>query len=295
MVHNKLNLILKKAKSLKKCNDEHPHNYYTCYDKEELLKIAHNWNIKNPLNIIDIPSNISHKALWIKVKSKLTPFCNNNEVCWSRVSGAYHSSPAHKCRASVKDGLTNINILKTFRVISRIYPSITKKYMFLGVFPINFLKTNDNNICIGDLLCTFNLSDLQEKHKKEGFGVVFNTDPLSKPGDHWIAFWCCINPESPNYGLYFYDSNSVQNPKRHIPTSIHKLKDRLLIHSKNMNLQKFKFHYNSQIHQESDGPCGLFCISFLVSCMLDYPIKEYLKSKHVNDGFMMDIKEAFFN
>ena len=54
-------------------------------------------------------------------------------------------------------------------------------------------------------MCAFHIKNLLEQ-KKTKFGMVINTDPHYKGGQHWFSIFCNLDPKSKNYGIYYYDS-----------------------------------------------------------------------------------------
>ena len=86
-------------------------------------------------------------------------------------------------------------------------------------------------------------------------GWVMNTDPLTKPGQHWVAFLMDLDNKSVEYYNSFADD---------IPADVlQKLKEFLNEHNPTRELLKLKV--NKVIDQDAKSSnCGWFCCKFLI-------------------------------
>ena len=47
-------------------------------------------------------------------------------------------------------------------------------------------------MCMGRIMCEFNLRD-NLKEGKTKVGIIFNTDPHTEDGEHWVAMYMDLN------------------------------------------------------------------------------------------------------
>lgn len=123
---------------------------------------------------------------------------------------------------------------------------------FLGVYPSD------------------NLPDL-----KPGEGLIANTDPHNKPGQHWVAFYK-NNTDTLEYFDSFGLPPLVPYFRKYINRSAHD-----------------RFTYSTvQLQHESSETCGNHCIAFIKHRLLDQPFVNLLAhftSRHTaNDRKVYD-------
>jgi Ulp1 protease family, C-terminal catalytic domain len=188
----------------------------------------------------------------------------------------------------------NLQKMETYfgeRFFLRANVAIRKRCLFTAVRSADFareaIRPNGKT-----RFCDLHLQDLHSK--RDCFGLILNTAPSTRPGEHWVALWVCRNPESPNFGMYFYDSTSTPNISKYVPSYVKRLRAKFMLHAKEMDLDGFHFHVNRVIHQESDGTCGLYCLAFMYACLLDLPLQEYFHHDGVNDDLMQAVMSAVF-
>jgi len=90
------------------------------------------------------------------------------------------------------------------------------------------------------------------KNSTKPVGIVFNTDPTNKDGQHWVAVY--INPKKDTAD--FFDSYG-DSPNKNIKN--------FLKNFKHVTISKVKY-------QKRGGPCGLYAISYLVNRVNKKPI-----------------------
>lgn len=92
---------------------------------------------------------------------------------------------------------------------------------------------------------------------KRRMGFVMNTDPMSKPGKHWVAIYIDARPHS-DQSIEYYDSfadQPTQNTMKYLKTIIDKLDPDVYL----------KFKVNRIKHQSaSSDNCGYFAMKFLM-------------------------------
>jgi hypothetical protein len=170
------------------------------------------------------------------------------------------------------------------------YEKIHKKFRFIGPSPIDFDSKKHNNKCVWDELCNFNLSYYINK-KIDKIGIVFNTDPHYKSGEHWISLFINLNPKNEAPYIFFFDSaGSI------IPTEVENLKDRILQMSKEKNI-KLKFIENHPLqHQKSNTECGVYCLYFILKLLYGKQTSYFLdKKKIITDKKIEAYRHKYFN
>ena len=132
------------------------------------------------------------------------------------------------------------------------------------------LKTNPSTK--QTFLGTFAIDTLPGEIEKYPCGMVINTDPISKPGQHWLALYAenCKKVE-------FFDSFGQA-----IPESVE-----LFI----------KKHFGeceesiTQVQDESSSACGAYCVYFLtIRCETNYSMQDIIASFHKDDYEANDVE-----
>ena len=102
----------------------------------------------------------------------------------------------------------------------------------------------------------------QIKNGKTKIGIIFNTDPHNKPGQHWISMFINIKTNT----IFFYDSTG-DKPDSEIMVLVNRIKEQGL----NMTPKRhFKFDSNEGIkHQRGNTECGIYSLFFMI-----YPSSE---------------------
>ena len=135
---------------------------------------------------------------------------------------------------------------------------------FLGVFP----------------------SDKLPKSIQPPAALIANTDPQSKPGKHWVAFFI----DHDRSGEYF-DSYGQQPCVKSFQTFL----------SRNSNNQ---LHNNQRIQGPLSSVCGQYCIYYIFQRVKDFPMCEIVRAfdsqdlvandesvtEFVNDNFSVNLE-----
>ena len=83
-------------------------------------------------------------------------------------------------------------------------------FIYLGAHPIDAHKCS-----VSDEVCKINIGNIL-KNNKTKIGIVFNTDPSTKDGEHWISLYIDLGKHNHNhYGIYYFDSYG-KKPKKQI-------------------------------------------------------------------------------
>ena len=285
---NKNKKKLAKTKKLNcgphKKNDGNP---FTCYTSESLHKLKELWNMRHP----DCPilSN-NPKVIWETLKDKMVDTCED-EKCWLNQKftennldpqlKTYTFAPfsPKSWENNPNEWLSSIDINKIMRQYERAHPS----FNFVGPSPIDFHKKIGFGQCVWNDLCNFNLEKYLKKNKNK-IGIIFNTDPHTSEGSHWI----CLFIDIKNNFIFFFDSNNGP-----IPKEIVKFLKNIRKQSENIGLG-LEFYKNNTKHQRTDTECGMYVLYVIIQLL-----KEKMKpddfQKRIPDEKVEKFRKIYFN
>ena len=278
-------------------------NKNTCYNKEHIYKLKQLWNLRHPDMLISDNDPIE---IWNFFKKTFNNVCNN-EQCWLKqefsknnidnISQSYIFAPRapNSWNKNINEWLSNIDIMN----VMNNYEKIHKDFKFIGPSPIDFDKRINNNTCVWDELCNFDLSHYIKKNISK-IGIVFNTDPHNKSGEHWISIFINLNPNIENVKPYIFFFDSVGDI---IPPEIDKLKNRIVDMAINHRDEKNKdgitlnFIENYPLqHQKSNTECGMYCLFFILKQLYGKPPKYFLdKNRLITDERVQAYRNKYFN
>ena len=281
-------------KSIKKINcspkPKDELNEFSCYTNESLIHLRDRWNARHP--DVKITSN-SPKEIHKQLSDYLKDICNN-EACWLRQNGAFgkleselsesfapESPPEWK--KNPNEWLSSTDIMKVMKQYEKAY----KNFDFIGPSPIDFDTRKLYGECVWEELCNFNLEKLIKEGKTK-IGMVFNTDPHNKPGQHWISMFIDIKKKK----IFFFDSTGDPAPQE-IENLINRIKEQ------GVNLKPkiiFKVDSNEGIeHQYGNTECGIYSIYFIVHMLENKMTEHYLKTHILKDEYMEKFRHIYFN
>ena len=266
---------------------EHAEKDRTCFSLDELKLIASEFNKKSDQKI----TATTKKGLAAALLKAYKPICDKNQYCWIKQTLAHTNSNTSAKLSKLESNfrvkmptewVNNQNTwLNTYDIlyVMKQYEELYKDFVFLNVTPIDFAEKNSFGRCIGDMLCDFNVKDLLSKGKTR-FGIVFNTDPSTRGGQHWIMMYCNLDSKKPNYGIYFYDS--VASPAPHqVKKFMKKIVDQVA-QLAGENSAKFECKENKIQRQFSNYDCGMFCIVFMTQCLKNIKFDEICKRMYTD-------------
>jgi hypothetical protein len=174
--------------------------------------------------------------------------------------------------------LSTLDIKYVLAQYMRIHPD----FLALGPVAIDFCADSDNEVC--DL----NLKQVRQGGKTQ-IGIVFNTDPSTKNGQHWICMYIDLRPAKPDeWSINYFDSYG----KAPLAPEIRRLIDNL----QRQNNGRFKLDLNcsdvsgictrSIRQQKQNSECGMYCIIFITERLFgrswDYLLTHGLTDEEVN-------------
>lgn len=275
------------------------HVQSSCYTPQILEQIRLGYNEKHASNPISPQDNPS--KLW-KILNEKIVHCPA-EDCWlnelndeklrKRID-RYIFAPdqPYEWKRNPNEWLSNFDILNVLEQYEETYGN----FDFIGPTPIDFdsKHTNSAQKCVWNELCAFSLKEKLQKGKKK-IGVIFNTDPHTKSGAHWISMFVDV----PNRLIYFFDSAGDAPPPE-----VDILVKRIMEQGEKMNIH-FKYKYNSpHQHQKSTTECGMYSLFFMITMLTGKKEKVPLSLKQrirlfskgrITDKFVEKYRSEYFN
>ena len=201
------------------------------------------------------------------------------------------------------------------------YQKAYKKFHYTGAVPIDFDLKNDDGYCEVSDICRISIPQLYKKGIRK-IGFVFNTDPSTKGGEHWIATFIDLNGVEKDkllggnkktkkksrqrnkiklnqrfkntsenkkkiYGMYFFDSTSDPPPNQ-----IKNLYKRLQKQCKKININ-LDFYQNDIQHQVGNNECGVYCLYFISNMVKNRPFFNIIEDIK-KDKDMHEFRKVFF-
>lgn len=270
--------------------DKKEMNDFSCYTDKSLYKLRDLWNARHPDAVINTNDA---KEIHTKLTEYLSSVCNK-ESCWLKQHQAFGKvssdmadsfapeSPA-EWKKNPNEWLSSVDIMKVMRQYEKAY----KCFDFIGPSPIDFDTKLMYGECVWDELCNFNLED-QIKKGKTKIGIIFNTDPHDKSGQHWLSMFINIKKKK----IFFFDSVGDQAPKE-IMVLVNRIKKQGLAMNPRM---KFTFDQNYPVeHQYGNTECGIYSIFFIVHMLEDKMTEHYFKTHILKDEYMEKFRKIYFN
>lgn len=264
---------------------------FSCYTFDDLRYLRNLWNKRHPDDTINTDNvrNI-HAELMKKNASK----CADKEACWLR-QPFVKESVGQQIRKfafapeAPKVWSKNPNEWLSSTEIEDVMGQYQKAYRcfrFIGPSPIDFDKQVAGGTVFPEL-SDISLARLQSEGIKK-VGIILNTDPHDKGGQHWISMFINI----PRGLVYFFDSVGAA-----APAEVMQLVER--IKSQGAGLSPpvtFKFDQNHPVeHQYGNTECGIYSLFFIVHMLEDKITEHYLKTHVLRDKYMEKFRKVYFN
>lgn len=273
------------------CSPENMNNSLSCLNNNLIKKIAKILNKINSSNKIDLNDSIEN--IYNNVCDSISSISScSSESCWMKISKLMdnlNKSDQMEFKNSFKPimpskWIKDYNTWLSTRDIEQCLNQHLKKdnnFYFYGAVPIDF------NNCSVSNLCSINIKEHLNNNKSK-IGVVFNTDPSTESGEHWISMYIDLLGHNSNFpGIYYFDSFGKE-PKDEITELVEKIKSQC-----NDNNIKIYYLYNDFKHQKQNSQCGIYSIYFIKKMLEGMPFKKFLKSG-LSDKKMKDLRKEFF-
>ena len=268
-------------------------NGISCYGIEELKKMAISIN-KTHRNRIKLSSNHSDLQKQISEYVRQNSDCMN-EACWkelpkirSCVKHSKHFKPEYPVKwLGKKHQLSTSNINNVLEQ----YQDKYNTFKYYGALPIDFDLKEQNSCMVSDI-CNMSLSKLMSDGIKD-VGIVFNTDPHTRGGEHWMSMYVDIDGSNFHHskklpGIYFFDSYGYK-PCSKVTKLIERIKDQ----GKKSNID-FQLFHNDKRYQRGNYHCGVYSIHFIVEMLKNKSFNDYLNKKILNDELIDLVKYQYY-
>ena len=265
-------------------------NDYSCYTNKSLFKLRDLWNARHPDAKI---KSSSPKEIHQQISKHLGGVCNK-ESCWlkqkaafgrvdSDVADSFAPESPPEWKKNPNEWLSSVDIMNVMKQYEKAY----KCFDFIGPSPIDFDTRKLYGECVWDELCNFSVKE-QIKSGKTKIGIIFNTDPHNKPGEHWISMFINIKKKK----IFFFDSTGEKAPKE-----VMVLVDRIIDEGKSLSPKiDFEFDSNEGIeHQYGNTECGIYSLFFIVHMLEDKFTADYMKTHILKDKYMEKFRHIYFN
>jgi hypothetical protein len=260
------------------------------YSNKSLYKLRDLWNARHP--DVKITTN-SQKEIHEQISKHLSGVCNK-ESCLlkqksqfgkvdSDVADSFAPESPPEWKKNPNTWLSSVDIINVMKQYEKAY----KCFDFIGPSPIDFDTKKLYGECVWDELCKLSVKE-QLKSGKTKIGIIFNTDPHNKPGEHWISMFINIKKKK----IFFFDSTGEAAPKQ-----IKDLVNRIIDEGRNIN-PKINFEFDSNEgteHQYGNTECGIYSLFFIVHMLEDKFTSNYLKTHILKDKYMENFRKIYFN
>jgi hypothetical protein len=267
-------------------------NDYSCYSKDSLFELRDLWNARH--QDVKIKSN-KPRVIHSKLKKYLKNVCDS-EKCWLK-QNAYFGKISDELKESFaplyptswlknkNQWLSSHDIINVMYQYELAYPS----FSFIGPSPIDFdkEKVNGNGVCVWEELCNFKLEQMISKGKTQ-IGIIFNTHPHTKSGEHWISLYVDV----PEKQILYFDSGGSE-----IPKEVKTLVDKIILQGKQQSPKiDFKFDTTTGVHHQlENSECGIYSLFFIINMLEENINKKYLKNNLFRDKYINQFREIYFN
>jgi hypothetical protein len=259
-------------------------NAGSCYTRDQLVRIAKaiNQQYKGKFGrAINVSAN--KDELWAAIESTMVQQCDT-EWCWAEQVDPTLLSAFRPPRPEGKTRwLSTIDIRE---VLSQ-YMIPYKDFVFLGPVSIDFCSLAGNEVC------KINLKTLRRNGKTK-IGIVFNTDPHTEPGRHWISMFIDItHPDPKQHEIGYFDSFGMAPMAPEVKSLVAYLR------KQNPDI-KIKLNCSDTIcthsvkHQRDNTECGVYSISFIVARLTGKSWEEIVLNNQWQDSEMIEMRKVYF-
>lgn len=285
----------------------------TCFTKEALVRLAAAWNEAHPETIIAKADTLSKKKLWQQLNSRMFKICKGSgrEWCWVDKLQKAKSSPEvakslrpARPREWYKKPYAWLSNFDIEAVMRQYQDDKLNHFKFLGVYPLDFAAKDFFGTCLFQEICALDIAKIaKSRNKVKYIGMVTNLDYHHQDGSHWTALFACIDPKSPCFGAYYYDSVAPSKPPAEIANFMNVLKSQAETYAKSVpggENAVFNINHNRRRHQYGNSECGLFSMAFLIR-WIDRMRKRPLETKfadivdiNLGDADVHELRKVLF-
>ena len=276
-------------------------NYFTCYDNDTLHKLRDGWNSRHP--DVRIETN-DPKEIWTALKQRFGKLCRN-EACWMKQlvsssdpnaigtinklsENAFAPEAPKSWIRDPDEWLSSEEIENVMKQYEDKFPT----FEFLGPSPSDYSAPKMAGVCVWEELCNFSLKKYVDSgtHK---IGVIFNTDPHTEDGSHWVSVFIHIGANANNHMdsyIFFFDSTG-DRPQKEIREFI-----KTVTHQGRTMGIKFKYFENRKQHQKRNTECGMYSLFMIVNLIEETRTpEEFMRGVRIPDSHMLEFRKEYFN
>ena len=263
----------------------------TCYTSEALIKMKNLWNARHKDDQI---TSDNAQEIWSELRNRFAGVCDS-EKCWLRQSFVnnkldhdimnYTFAPdaPHTWNTNPNEWLTSTDLTAVMKHFEKHF----KQFAFIGPSPIDFDKELMYGDCVWEELCKFSVTRLIKRRKRK-IGIVFNTDPHTEDGEHWISMFVDLSMKDPY--IFFFDSNG--DPA---PSQILALVNRIIDQGKDLGMNIKYFHNHPLEHQKGDTECGMYSLYMIIELLTGRKTYEYFIKERIPDKDVERFRHIYFN
>jgi len=267
-------------------------NRDTCYSDEALVKLKDLWNHRHPDSLIETDNPIQ---IWNILRTQFDGVCST-EKCWLRqqfasnkVGGeildfSFAPESPKSWSKNPNEWLNSTDIHSVMIQYETRYP----QFLFIGPTPIDFDTLVSNNVCVWDDLCTFDLAKMISKRKRK-IGIIFNTDPHTSPGEHWVSMFIDLTAK-PNPYIFYFDSGGEK-----VEPEIKALVDRIILQGKKIGMTIDFYQNHPKVHQKGLTECGMYALYMIKELLSDNKNYKYFIDHSVADKDIEKLRIIYYN
>lgn len=182
-----------------RCAPNYADGTVSCFTKDVLVKIINQYN-NNYADQIKISGGANKRDLWEAIQSKMYKRCGNDETCWTEQGFLKKMQPDLEQFFKPLAPLGRYQWLSTDDIhgVMSQYDEKYKDFKFVGPLPMDFLTLrNPESTYLQHL-------DLDREAGKgyRNIGVIFNMDPSTAGGSHWVS----LNIDTIKKEIHYFDS-----------------------------------------------------------------------------------------
>jgi hypothetical protein len=261
-------------------------SFNTCYSEDDLRTMINRYNEAPRSKKIQVTPQDSSNVLWHMLDEQFNTACDT-EYCWLRKLNLQKAGiKAFRPRAPEGGATAWLSTLDIKNVLTQ-YMDAYPEFLALGAVPMDFCNLNT-------AVCGLNLKE-QKRAGKTKIGIVFNTDPSTRGGQHWICMYIDISAKEPKeWSVNYFDSYGMAPLAQEIKTFLEKLRQQVPGIKFEMNCSDVSGMCTRSVRQQKKNTeCGVYCIDFITERLTGTSWSDLL-AKNNSDEVVQRKREIFF-
>tara|TARA_B110000977_G_scaffold164991_1_gene211871 strand:+ start:270 stop:1118 length:849 start_codon:yes stop_codon:yes gene_type:complete len=252
----------------KRCAPGKEFNDGSCFDLEQLKKIAQQLNKNLNENIIfhNKTKKDLLKILINKIKDK---YDCDNQLCWLNLDIVKDLDDIEIEKYTFRPpgpsiGTKWLNTTNIDEVLVQ-YEKIYKDFFSFGAVPLDFANLPQLKMNLPEN----SLQNLVNRGIKK-IGIVYNHDYSNMSGSHWVAMFINLD----NGHIYYFDSYGIR-PKKEMKEYKELIIDNFIKNKMNKNVV---YKWNNIRHQFKGSECGVYSINFILRLLKGETYEDITKN-----------------